>query len=159
MKDKFFRIVQVLFFLLTFGISVCLLDSCELEETAGDVFVDTVFEDVAGADASDIQAPPVPDWNADEKCGQYIGYWHCSCKSGACCPGCDETWKTMIKVSGDSSKWVFSVTDVTEVDSVSYDEFCQQGMDGLDFENGKLYAISSPTDPATKKVFECVPAN
>lgn len=127
---------------------------CQLEE-------DTTTAEAASVvdtNVSDIQAPPVPDWNADEKCAQYINNWECSCKSGTCCPGCEHHWKDITKSSGDETEWILSVTDVTEVDSKTYEVVCKSGMDELDFENGKLYAISDPDDQTKKKVFECVPA-
>lgn len=160
------KTVFVFVVVMSFALSGCQLEMVEdaTDLAAGDVAEDTtaeVFDPIPMAPDTnmyDIQAPPVPDWNADEKCAQYINNWECSCKSGACCPGCEHHWKTIIKSSGDETAWFLSVTDVTEVDSQTYEVVCKSGMDELDFENGKLYAISNPTDPATKKVFECVPA-
>lgn len=131
-------------------------------ETADDAAVDVAADAEEMPDASSAvdsgeygPAPPVSDWNADEKCGQCAGYWECSCKSGACCPGCEHHWKTVEKQSGDEAVWVLLVTDVTETDSETYKVVCAEGAEELFVEDGKLYAaVSAPN----KKVFECVPA-
>ena len=129
----------------------------EFPEVSGmDVATDTIPA-TPDTNVSDIQAPPVPEWTTDS-CEPYIGYWQCTCYSGACCPGCEETWKTISEISCGDDSCVFSVTDVTEVEAVSYEIVCDPDLkERREVEGGMIYVtINKGVDG--QKVFKCAPA-
>jgi|SRR3989339_914325 len=120
-----------------------------------DVVFDTIPA-VPDVSMSDIQAPPVPEWTTDS-CEPYVNYWHCTCMTGACCPGCEETWKTVAEVSCDDDACLLLVTDVTEVEAVSYEITCDSDItETYDVEGGMLY-VTINKGAIDQKVFKCAP--
>jgi len=137
------KIVVNVFFVVVAAVIAYAIIGCQLEMVENDSVMDAV--DVAEDTTGDslVEVDVAQDTTETVDCAQFTGYWQCFCQSGLCT---GELWKNVEPCVQCNCA---TVTDVTEVDSESYQADCA---DVGTIEDGVLVVSDGKT------VYWCVPA-